>query len=220
MFVAIFRALRQNSLLSGHGRPQQALHRDTGSARWRRLLSLEGKRSRVLLDWVAIIEEILDFKRVPEDRQVALVATRFRGRAAAWWQQLKLSSSRQVDDYTTEFHQLVVRNDVAETEEQLVSRYVGGLREQYQITLNTFDLYSVSDAHQRAKYVRIRPALIRADLVWPTDNSVPVVPQANRVGASGSKCFKCEEPGHRAVERRKGDRLGKALFVDADGITS
>jgi hypothetical protein len=37
------------------------------------------------LDWVAAVEEILDFKRVPEDRWVSLVATKFRGRAATWW---------------------------------------------------------------------------------------------------------------------------------------
>ena len=41
------------------------------------------------LDWVAAVEEILNFKRVPEDRRVSLVATKFWGRAAAWWQQLK-----------------------------------------------------------------------------------------------------------------------------------
>jgi hypothetical protein len=41
------------------------------------------------LDWVTAVEEILDFKRVPEDRRVSLVATKFRGKAVAWWQQLK-----------------------------------------------------------------------------------------------------------------------------------
>ena len=122
---------------------------------------------------------------------MSLVATRFRGRAAAWWQQLKQTrlrqgkdkissweklkkkmrvaflphnysrlmyqrlqnlrqNSRSVDDYTTEFHQLVARNDLAETDEQLVSRYVGGLREQFQFTLNMFELFSVSDAYQKA----------------------------------------------------------------------
>jgi hypothetical protein len=36
------------------------------------------------LDWVAAVEEILDFKRVPEDRRVSLVATKFWDRVAAW----------------------------------------------------------------------------------------------------------------------------------------
>ena len=37
------------------------------------------------LEWIGIVEEILEFKRVPEREKVALVATRLRGRAAAWW---------------------------------------------------------------------------------------------------------------------------------------
>jgi predicted thioredoxin/glutaredoxin len=47
------------------------------------------------LDWVAAVEEIIDFKRVLEDRQVSLVATKFRGRATTWWQKLKKIRVRQ-----------------------------------------------------------------------------------------------------------------------------
>ena len=36
------------------------------------------------LDWVAAVEEILEFKEVPQDKRVSLVATKFRGCAAAW----------------------------------------------------------------------------------------------------------------------------------------
>ena len=43
------------------------------------------------LDCLAIVEEVLEFKDVPEDKRVQLVATRFRSRATAWWQQLKLT---------------------------------------------------------------------------------------------------------------------------------
>ncbi|KAI9188635.1 hypothetical protein LWI28_004158 [Acer negundo] len=46
------------------------------------------------LEWVGIDEEILEFKKVPEREKVALVSTRLRGRAAAWWQQLKLTRNR------------------------------------------------------------------------------------------------------------------------------
>lgn len=53
-----------------------------------------GIRGDLLIDWLVTVEEILDFKRVPADRQVPLVATRFRGHAASWWQQLKTTRSR------------------------------------------------------------------------------------------------------------------------------
>jgi hypothetical protein len=50
-----------------------------------------GLQLEEFLDWIATVEEVLDFKGVPEDRRVSLVATKFWGRAAAWWQQLKQS---------------------------------------------------------------------------------------------------------------------------------
>lgn len=46
------------------------------------------------LDWLVAVEEILDFKRVPEEHRVSLVATSFRGCAAAWWNRFKLKRSR------------------------------------------------------------------------------------------------------------------------------
>ena len=46
------------------------------------------------LDWVVTVEEILEFKEVPKERRVPLIATRFRRRADAWWQQSKLTKSR------------------------------------------------------------------------------------------------------------------------------
>ena len=151
----------------------------------------ESGRPEELLDWINAIEEVFEYKEVPENKLVSLAATRFRGRAAAWWQQTKLTRIRQgkkkidswekfkkhlrgaflphnyakllyqqlqnlrqgnrsVDDYTTEFHWLATRNDLTETEEQQVSRYIGGLRSQFQDQLNLLDPYSVSEAHQQA----------------------------------------------------------------------
>jgi hypothetical protein len=53
-----------------------------------------GLQPKEFLDWITAVEEVLDFKGVPEDQRVSLVATKFRGRAAAWWQQLKQSRTR------------------------------------------------------------------------------------------------------------------------------
>lgn len=55
--------------------------------------------------------------------------------------------NRLVDDYTTEFYQLVSRDAIAEDESR-VARYIGGLQTQFQDVLNMFDILSVSDAHQ------------------------------------------------------------------------
>ncbi|WOH04343.1 hypothetical protein DCAR_0623752 [Daucus carota subsp. sativus] len=46
------------------------------------------------VDWLSQVDEILDFKNVPDDRCVSLVAIRLRGRAQAWWQQLKQTRTR------------------------------------------------------------------------------------------------------------------------------
>ena len=69
--------------------------------RWESEFKLEmlefqgGLQLEEFLDWVAAVEEILDFKEVPEDRRVSLVIAKFQGKAAAWWQQLKQARARQ-----------------------------------------------------------------------------------------------------------------------------
>lgn len=47
------------------------------------------------IDWINMVEEILEFRKVPDDARVSLVATRFKGRAMAWWQQLKESRRQE-----------------------------------------------------------------------------------------------------------------------------
>lgn len=46
-------------------------------------------------DWIHAVEELLDFKAFPDDRRVALVATRLRGRVSSWWYHLKTTRLRQ-----------------------------------------------------------------------------------------------------------------------------
>lgn len=52
------------------------------------------KSAEELLDWMVTVEETLEFKRVSLERWVPMIAMRFRGSAAAWWSQKKLSRAR------------------------------------------------------------------------------------------------------------------------------
>ncbi|GKF12611.1 hypothetical protein Tco_0050537, partial [Tanacetum coccineum] len=40
------------------------------------------------IDWLVAVEEVCEFKEVLENKRVLLIATKLRGRASAWWQQL------------------------------------------------------------------------------------------------------------------------------------
>ncbi|GKE89908.1 hypothetical protein Tco_1567383 [Tanacetum coccineum] len=43
------------------------------------------------IDWLVAVEEVFEFKEVPENKRVSLIATKLHGRASAWWQKLKLT---------------------------------------------------------------------------------------------------------------------------------
>ena len=238
------------------------------------------------LEWLGVVEEILEFKNVPNTAVVALVATRLRGRAAAWWQQVKLTRNRTgkpkisdwekmkrkmrseflphnfqrllyqklqnlrqglrtVDEYTTEFYQLIVRNDIQETPDQLVSRYCGGLRQQILDVVNLFDLATVSEAHQRALQVEKSATRRPGGSIFSNNNTGSMgrtgtssnsgwqqraVASSNSSGgaprpstnqfqprttAGRVRCFNYGEEGHRQSECRK---MGKkpALFNETD----
>lgn len=218
------------------------------------------------IDWLNIVEEVLDFKKVPDDGRVSLVATRFKGRAMAWWTQLKESrrnsrksridswekmkkhmrrsflpynyqrtlytklqnlrqGSRTVDEYASDFFEMVARTTLLETEEQLVSRFLGGLRTQLQIPLQQFNPNSVSEAHQRALGMELQyksnwnssSSRTRFLSQTPTESSVsnnndstvsrPNLSKSNapldsiaasrQPRTSALRCYSCGESGHR-----------------------
>jgi len=71
------------------------------SRRWETGLKVDipefhgGLHADEYLDWINTIDEVLKFKQVLEDRRVALVATKLRGWARAWWQQVKKTRTLQ-----------------------------------------------------------------------------------------------------------------------------
>ncbi|GKA12572.1 putative nucleotidyltransferase, ribonuclease H [Tanacetum coccineum] len=68
------------------------------------------------IDWLVAVEEVFEFKDVPENKRVSLIATK-----------------------------------LCETDDQLVSCYIGGLRVQIMDSVNMFDPVTLSDAYQRAR---------------------------------------------------------------------
>lgn len=222
-------------------------------------------RGEELLDWLVAVEEVLEFKQVPESRKVALVATKFRGRAASWWMQLKTTrartgkakiaswaqlmkhlkhaflpqnydrtmytrlqnlrqGARSVDEYADEFFLLITRNEIFDSEIQLVSRFIGGLKLQIQNALVQFDPATIAEAHRRAvafeQQFKTSASWNAANITRPmgitnTEGSKQqslTRDGADAAGASNTtgevqlprrssrpnalRCFTCGEPGH------------------------
>ncbi|PKI56409.1 hypothetical protein CRG98_023212, partial [Punica granatum] len=139
--------------------------------------------------------------------------------------------TRSVDEYTNEFYQLVARNKLQETKDQLVARYIGELKVQLQDTINLFDPVNVSSAYQRTLIVERQQKQAGSGMfsggvtVVGTGGaaragSSSVVPRRPtrpaKIGPSsrGPKCFKCGEPGHRQSECRKGEK--RAMFIEEE----
>ncbi|XP_026400290.1 uncharacterized protein LOC113296178 [Papaver somniferum] len=260
----------------GRGRREGRIIQRDDSERWKAGIKVEvpefygGLEPEEFLSWLNTAEEVLEFKDVPDNKRVQLVATMFRGRANSWWQQHKLQRSRKgkqklvswekmkkhmreeflphnyislmyqqlqnlrkgtrsIDEYTKEFYRLLSLNDLSESDEQRVARYVGGLPQQYQDTLNMFDCCSISDAHHRARQVEKQVG--RRSSNW--GNNVASSPTSNRststtstinkpnsvsnpsktpISYFGGKCNKCGETGHKGTDCRKVERVNKVLF--------
>ncbi|XP_018462540.2 uncharacterized protein LOC108833623 [Raphanus sativus] len=143
--------------------------------------------------------------------------------------------SRSVDDYSTEFFRMISRVEVRDTEQQLVMRFVGGLRQQIQHTLNLFQPQTISEAHQQALTVEAQnrsnsqpwnasrqtrqnttpsPATPSdATSSKPDTTIVPYDPSKQRPG--GLRCFSCGELGHRQSACPTRNRRG--LLLDTTG---
>lgn len=251
------------------GLRRQPRHIEADDRRWENSFKLDlpefdgSGDPETFLDWLNATEELLDFKQVPMDRRAALVVTRLRGRATAWWQQLKHTRHRQgkqritawdkfikylrreflpfnysrilfqnlqalrqgprtVDDYSRDFYQLIARIDLRESDEQLVTRYIGGLRMNLQDTLSMFSPGTVSEAHQRAILLEKQqsrrattPSTSTAGR-FSTPESRPPPPQqggSRQHNTRPGACFSCGEMGHRQSACPKLQQ-GRALLAD------
>ncbi|GKD90770.1 hypothetical protein Tco_1366277 [Tanacetum coccineum] len=68
------------------------------------------------IDWLIAVEEVFEFKEVPKNKRVSLIATKLRDVPAVIESE---TGSKSIEDYTTKFYQLIARNDIQETEDKL-----------------------------------------------------------------------------------------------------
>nr|GEY11566.1 hypothetical protein [Tanacetum cinerariifolium] len=163
----------------------------------------------------SMLEEVFEFKEILKNKMDSLIATKLRGRAFVWWQQLKLTRERvekpggtkSVEDYTTKFYELIARNDIQETDDQLVSRYIGGLRVRIMDYVNMFDLMTLSDAYQRAlafekqnQWVRSLSSPALTEGSFGSGNVASrFVPNQARPGGGNIKPSECKKAGKRTL---------------------
>jgi hypothetical protein len=61
------------------------------------------------VDWLNEIERIFEYKEVPDRDKVKLVAIKLKGRASAWWEQLKRSRERQGKAKITDWEKMKIK---------------------------------------------------------------------------------------------------------------
>jgi hypothetical protein len=147
-----------------------------------------------------------------------------------------------VDEYTKEFYKYLTHVELAKTDNQLVSRYIRGLRQQIQDSLNLFDLIHMSAAHQRALLLEKMAArgstgffghgtcgsMTRSNSPFtprntthstnPNQGPITMGPPNRGATTSGPKCFRCGEPSHRIADCCNGKKYCKGLFIDSGNI--
>lgn len=106
----------------------------------------------------------------------------------------KLQNLRQgdqtVDAYSKEFYQLLAWTNMLETNDQLMSRFIGGLCLHFQDVLNLFSPVSKSEAHQRVvllerQYTRrpLEPFVLPATYLDRSPATLDVLPNVDRGSA-------------------------------------
>ncbi|GKE61405.1 hypothetical protein Tco_1511772, partial [Tanacetum coccineum] len=121
-----------------------------------------------------------------------------------WLQNLK-QGSKSVKDYTTEFYQLIARNEIQETEDQLRALAFEKLNH----LVGSLSSPAVTGASGSGNVTsRFAPSQAKAS----GGNTGPVSRESS---SSGLKCFNYGKPGRRKSECKKAGKIH--LFADPEG---
>ncbi|CAN1221662.1 hypothetical protein LINGRAPRIM_LOCUS347 [Linum grandiflorum] len=187
------------------------------------------------IDWLSQVEEILDFKEVPEGRRVSLVTIRLRGRAQAWWQQLKQTRVRHGKEKISNWIKFKKHIRAA----FLPYNYERELYQRFQnFRQGSRSVDAIAEAHQRASQVEKQldrrgtssfrqprnstsitgssSQSARENSSQPTHQPIrgSAAPPQGRTG--GLRYFNCGETGHRQVDCRNLKSTNRGLFTEAN----
>lgn len=131
---------------------------------------------------------------------------------------------------------MITSVEIRDTEQQLVMRFVGGLRQQIQFTLNLFRPESISEAHQQALTIEAQnrnnsqpwgtarqprqdqaqtPVVSSTTLTSQPETAIVPTDPAKQQRPGGLRCFSCGELGHRQSACPSRNRRG--LLLDPTG---
>jgi len=216
------------------------------------------------LDWISEVERFFDCMEIPDAKKVKLVVLKFKGGAAAWWDQTTANRAkfqrrpittwdklkkllkerflpvefqsilytqylkckqgqRTVTEYTEEFHRLGARNNLMESEEQQMARYIAGLKsnlqekvflqshmslmkaislaEQLERQATKYSSFSVGSSSKHS-YAKDKGYSAVQEGKTATEEAVDLgkgkKPAATDQAWGSIKCYKCQEMGHKA----------------------
>lgn len=223
------------------------------------------------LDWLHTVDRIFEYKEVPENQKVKLVAIKLKKYASLWWENLRRQRAHEgrsrivtwekmkkelkrkflpdnfrqdnflkfhnfkqqdlsVEDYTMEFDHLMLKCNVNESEEQIIARYLGGLKTKIAniVQLQPYWTYNDvvklaikvekqgKDVHGNVQRSSPNVGISSGEIVMsskpnPSTNSKASKPSPKDESAAGSnhpsasktnsrKCFKCQGFGHIASD--------------------
>ncbi|CAN0886275.1 hypothetical protein LINGRAHAP2_LOCUS15324, partial [Linum grandiflorum] len=187
------------------------------------------------IDWLSQVEEILDFKEVPEGRRVSLVTNRLRDRAQAWWQQLKQTRVRHGKEKISNWVKFKKHIRAAflpyNFERELYQRFQN-LRQ------GSRSVDAIAEAHQRASQPEKQLARRGTSSFWQPTNSTSITGSSSQSArenfsqpthqpirgsaappqgrTSGLRCFNCGETGHHQVDCRNPKSTDRGLFTEAN----